>query len=271
MTGSGKPGALDWSVGHYETTAAQLAPAAAVVVQRASLQPGDRVLDLGCGTGNAAILASRTGATVLGVDPAARLLQVAQDRATAEGLEINFAPGDAASIPMAEENVEVILSVFALIFAPDPRAAAAEASRVLASSGRIVLSAWLPMGTIFEMNSVAADTVRKALGAAASPKGFPWHDGEALIGLFGTYGFGVELEEHSLTYSASSVEEFLETESSNHPMAVAGIAVLEQLGQAEELRERLRVILTHGNEDAKAFRTTSRYVVAVLDRRDSHR
>lgn len=48
MTGSGQPpAAIDWGVGRYETTAAQLAPAAAVVVQRASLRPGERVLDLG--------------------------------------------------------------------------------------------------------------------------------------------------------------------------------------------------------------------------------
>jgi len=83
MTGSGQPpAAIDWGAGHYETTAAQLAPAAAAV-QRASLRPGERVLDLGCGTGNAALLAARAGTTVTGVDPAARLLKVAQDRAAA--------------------------------------------------------------------------------------------------------------------------------------------------------------------------------------------
>jgi SAM-dependent methyltransferase len=82
MTGSGQPpAAIDWGAGRDETTAAQLAPAAAVVVQRASLRPGERVLDLGCGTGNAALLAVRAGSAVTGVDPAARLLEVARNRA----------------------------------------------------------------------------------------------------------------------------------------------------------------------------------------------
>jgi hypothetical protein len=138
--------------------------------------------------------------------------------------------------------------------------------RVLGPSGRIVLSAWLPTGTVFEMNSVAADAVRRAVGAPAPAKGFPWHDRDALAGLFGTYGFAVELKEHSLTFSAASVDEYLEVESRNHPMAVTGIAVLEQLGQAEALRNRLHHILTEGNEDPGAFRATSRYVVAVLKR-----
>jgi hypothetical protein len=116
------------------------------------------------------------------------------------------------------------------------------------------------------MNLVAADTVRRAVGAPAPAKGFPWHDRHALAGLFGTYGFGVELEEHSLTFSAASVDEYLEVESRNHPVAVTGIAVLEQLGQAEALRKRLHHILTEGNENPNAFRATSRYVVAILKR-----
>jgi SAM-dependent methyltransferase len=269
MTGSGQPpAAIDWGVGHYETTAARLAPAAEVVVQRASLRPGERVLDLGCGTGNAALLAVRAGSTVTGVDPAVRLLEVARDRAAAEGVEIDFASGDAASIPLAEASVDAIVSVFAVIFAPDPGDAAAEMCRVLGPSGRIVLTAWLPTGTVFEMNSAAADAVRRAVGAPAPAQGFPWHDRDALARLFGTYGFGVELEEHSLTFSAASVDEFLEVESRNHPMAVTGIAVLEQLGQAEALRKRLHHILAEGNEDPDAFRATSRYVVAVLERHD---
>lgn len=270
MTGSGRPPVgLDWSVGHHETTAAQLAPAARVVVERACLQPGERVLDLGCGTGNGAVLAARAGSMVTGVDPAARLVEVARARAASDGVAIDFRPGEAASIPMAEASVDIILSVFAVIFATDPGAAATEMSRVLSPVGRIVMSAWLPTGAIFEMNSVAAETVMRAVGIPAPPKRFPWHDHDALVGLFGPHGFDADLEEHSLVFTAESVEDYLQEEARNHPMAVSGVAVLEQLGQAEALRDRLRRILTEGNEDPRAFNATSRYVVATLKRHNT--
>lgn len=263
---SNGPGALDWGVGRYETTAAQLLPASKIVVERAGLRSGERVLDLGCGTGNAALLAAQQGARVTAVDPASRLLEVARDRAAAERADIEFRSGEAASIPAETGEMDVVLSVFALIFAADPAAAAAEVARVLSPTGRLVLSAWLPVGPIFQMNAVAAETVREAVGAPPMPRGFAWHDGEALRELLEPHGFSVELDKHSLEFRAPSVQQYVETETRNHPAAVAGMAVLEQFGQAEALRTRLLEILQDGNEDSDAFRVTSHYIVATATR-----
>lgn len=120
MTGVGA-GALraDWGVGQYERTAAQLAPTSVVVVERAAPQASERVLDLGCGTGNAALLAAGRGAPVTGVDPAPRLLDVARARAADEGADVTFALGEATAIPMESGSVDVLLSVFGVTFAPD--------------------------------------------------------------------------------------------------------------------------------------------------------
>ncbi|HZU74040.1 MAG TPA: methyltransferase domain-containing protein [Acidimicrobiales bacterium] len=257
---------LDWGAGRYETTAEQLLPAARAAVAHAGLQAGERVLDLGCGTGNAALLMAAPGHQVTGVDPAPRLLDVARARAAEAGRGIRFLPGDAAAIPLGDSEIDVIVSVFALIFAPDPQAAAGEMARVLDSSGRIVLTAWIPAGAIYEMNSAAQGAVIQALGAPTPPPGFAWHKSDALQSLFGPHGFAVALEEHSLAFTAPSVEAFLESESSNHPMAVTGMAVLEQRGGADALRVRLREILEAGNEDPRGFRATSRYVVATAQR-----
>jgi SAM-dependent methyltransferase len=258
--------ALDWGVGSYESLAGQLLPAARVVVESAGLRPDERVLDLGCGTGNAALLAADRCGEVTGVDPASRLLEIARAQAAREGKKVTFRHGEAASLPVDDSAVDVILSVFALIFAPDPDAAAAEMSRVLAPGGRIVLSAWIPAGAMFEMTSTASETIRQAVGAPPGPAPFAWEQRDALLNLLAPHGFSVEVKHHALAFTASSAQEFLDDQAQNHPMAVAGLSVLEQLGQAQALRTRLLGILENGNEDAAKFRVTSRYVVATARR-----
>ena len=258
--------AMDWGIGSYESLAAQLLPAARVVVESAGLRPEERVLDLGCGTGNAALLAAERTGEVTGVDPASRLLEIARAQAAREGKTVTFLPGEAASLPVGDCAVDVILSVFALIFVPDPGAAAAEMSRVLAPGGRIVLSAWIPAGAMFEMTSTAADAARKAVGTPPGPAPFAWEQRDALLDLLGPHGFSVEVTHHALAFTASSAREFLDDQTQHHPMAVAGLRVLEQLGQAQAVRARLLAILQNGNEDAGKFRVTSRYVVATARR-----
>ena len=74
---------FDWGLGRYEDTAARLQPAARVVVERAAPAAGEHVVDVRCGTGNAALLAVERGTGVIGVDPAPRLLEVARREAAA--------------------------------------------------------------------------------------------------------------------------------------------------------------------------------------------
>ena len=258
--------ALDWGLGRYESTAERLLPAAHAVVERAALHAGERVLDLGCGTGNAALLAAAHGAEVTGVDPASRLLEVARARAAGEGAEVTFLSGEAASLPVGDASMDVIVSVFGVIFAPDALAAGAEMSRVLTARGRIVLSAWLPQGTLFEFTSAATEAVRNALGAPPPPKPFAWHDRGALSALLAPHGFTVDVAQHSLSITDTSPAAYLDGESRKHPLAVAGFEILERLGQVESVRSRLLNILEAGNEDPAGFEITSPYVVAFARR-----
>jgi SAM-dependent methyltransferase len=257
---------FDWGLGRYEDTATRLEPAARVVVEAAAPVAGERVVDVGCGTGNAALPAAERGATVTGVDPAPRLLDVARAEAAARGLDATFAPGHAAGIPLEDGEADVVLSVFGVIFASDPRAAAAEMVRVSAPGGRIVLSAWLPTGATHRAVSAAAEAVRAALGAPAAPPPFAWHERTALATLFAPYDLEVTVEEASLAFTASSPRAYLE-EQGEHPLAKAGQAVLGPRGEGDALRERMLAIYEAANEDPDAFRVTSRYVVATARRR----
>jgi SAM-dependent methyltransferase len=257
--------ALDWGHGRYEDTAAQLEPAARVVVERAAPAPGERVVDVGTGTGNAALLAAAGGARVTGVDPAPRLLDVARKEAAARGLDATFVVGDAAALPLADGETDVVLSVFGVIFASDARAAAAELARVTAPAGRIVLSAWIPEGAISEAVRAAGEAVRRALGAPAGPPPFPWHERDVLAELFAPHGFEVSLDEHRLAFTGESPQAYLDAQA-EHPLALAGRAVLEPRGEGEALQQRMLAIYEAANEDPDAFRVTSRYVVAIARR-----
>jgi len=256
---------FDWGVGRYEDIAAQLQPAARALVDYAAPTAGERVVDVGCGTGNAALLAAELGAQVTGVDPAERLLEVAAQRAAASGLKARFVRGEAAALPLEEGHADLVLSVFGVIFASDPSAAVAEMVRVATTQGRIVFSAWNPSGAVHRAVVTAGEAVRRALGAPTGPPPFPWHQRTALAELFAPHGFHVRIDEERLSFRASSPEAFVDQQA-DHPLAVAGREVLDPRGESESLRERMIEIYAAANEDPDAFRVTSRYIIASARR-----
>jgi SAM-dependent methyltransferase len=257
---------MEWGQGRYEHVAAQLLPAAEVVVDRAVPRPGDRVVDVGCGTGNAALLAAERGATVTGVDPAQRLIDVAAAEAESRGLDATFVVGEAAEMPLPDSSADILISVFGAIFAPDPKAAAAEMARVLAADGRMLLAAWIPDGAVSRAVRLSRETVAEALGQPP-PVPFAWHEEARLRELFEPHALDVTLEEQTISFTAPSPEEFVDTEAENHPLAVAARPIVEGAGRGEELRRGILEIYEEANEDPSAFRVTSRYVVATLKRR----
>jgi SAM-dependent methyltransferase len=256
---------MEWGRGQYERIAEQVLPAAEVVVDRASPREGEHVIDVGCGTGNAALLAAERGARVTGVDPAQRLLDVAAAEAAERGLEASFVPGEAASLPLPDGSADAVISVFGVIFAPDPQAAAFELARVTAREGRIVNSAWIPAGAIFDAIKERRELVAEATGEPPAPPPFPWHEADAVAELFGAHGFSVSMEEQTIAFDAPSAREFAEGEFQFHPMWVG---VRQKLGdeRAEEVRDRGLAIYERANEDPSGFLVTSRYVVAMIRR-----
>jgi len=111
------------------------------------IQPGDRVLDIACGPGTAALVAREMGATsVLGVDFSAGMIARAREAAAdIEGLE--FLEGNALALPVEDGSFGVVVSNFGMIFAPDPARAVREMARVLVPRGRVGFTAWLRSGT----------------------------------------------------------------------------------------------------------------------------
>ena len=254
---------VDWGLGNYEYTATQLLPVAERVVALAGIEPEHRVLDLGAGTGNAALIAARSGARVTAADPAPRLLRVADERAAAESLELETVEASAEELPFADGAFDRVLCVFSVIFSPEPERAFAETLRVVAPGGAALITAWIPEGAISEMVGVFRRAMA-SLGPGPGGNPFPWHDPDAIERLAGEHGASVTVEEAELAFEGDSPEAYFAAEQANHPMSLAMRPALERAGIADRVAEEALDVLRHGNEVADGFRVTSRYRIFTV-------
>ncbi len=137
-----------WTSGDFSQIAPFIASEGAALIARLNLQPGAKVLDVACGTGNLAIPAARTGAVVTGVDIAPNSLAAARERAEREDLTIQFDEGDAEELPYPDGTFDVVVSMFGAMFAPRPEKVVAEFARVCRPGGLIAMANWTPQGFI---------------------------------------------------------------------------------------------------------------------------
>jgi SAM-dependent methyltransferase len=129
---------------HFAPLEALTTPAAANLVNFAKVSAGQKVLDVGCGTGVVAVTAARKGARVRALDLTPQLLERARENASIAKLEIDFCEGDAEALPFGDGEFDVVLSQFGHMFAPRPDITIREMLRVLKKGGTIAFATWPP-------------------------------------------------------------------------------------------------------------------------------
>jgi SAM-dependent methyltransferase len=141
-----------WASGDYPKLAAELvSPLGPVLVEATGVGSGDRVLDVAAGTGNAAIPAAETGASVVASDLCPELLESGRRLAAERGVELEWREANAHELPFSDNEFDVVMSCIGVMFAPFHQRAADELVRVCKLGGRIGLISWTPEGHIGQL------------------------------------------------------------------------------------------------------------------------
>jgi ubiquinone/menaquinone biosynthesis C-methylase UbiE len=170
-----------WMTGDYDRFSRFMEKGAERFYKGLEIQPGTRLLDVGCGAGQLALIAARAGADATGCDIATNWLEKAHARATAEGLRVRFEDGDAEALPYNDAEFDAVVSLVGAMFAPRPELVAAELTRVCRPGGMIAMANWTPSGFIGQMFKVIARHI--------APSGMPaptlWGDEATVRARFG--------------------------------------------------------------------------------------
>ena len=198
---------------NYTSTAAEIyerhfvpaiaTPVSADLLSAAALQPGERVLDVACGTGVVARLAAEqvgTSGSVVGLDIAADMIDVAKAVPSA-GAPIEWQVGDARSLPLPDNSYDAVLCQMGLMFMEDRPAAVGSMHRVLTPGGRLVVNTPGRIQPAFElMEQAIVDHISPELGGFVRAV-FSMHDPDAVATLLRDAG----LHDVTLTVSTATL------------------------------------------------------------------
>jgi SAM-dependent methyltransferase len=189
------------SDGHLDAAAEAIREIGELLVERTGVEPGMEVLDVGTGTGNAAVPAGKEGARVTGLERAPELLDVARERAADYMLEPEWVQGRVEELPFGDASFDRVLSAFGHMFAPRQERVASELRRVCRPGGALGLCAWTPDGLGGRMLEALAGHLPPPAGYEAAPSS--WGDERRLRELLGD---GVRAERRSVSFTAGSPE-----------------------------------------------------------------
>jgi ubiquinone/menaquinone biosynthesis C-methylase UbiE len=233
-----------WDAGDYAALAPYIAGVGELLVERAGVEEGMRVLDVACGTGSTALPAARAGARATGLDLVPKLLEAGRAKAEAAGVEIEWVEGDAEALPFEDGAFDRVFSTFGHMFAPRHRTVADEMLRVCAPGGTIGICCWTPEGTVGDTFRISGSFMPPPPDFASPP--ILWGTEQHVREMFGSRARDFAFERHSATIEWESPEGFADFFM---PRFGPMVAARERLGDRfAELREQILTMWKEVNQ-----------------------
>ncbi len=248
-----------WGVGPYQRITETITDIHEKVIDRLAPEPGERWLDLACGTGAVAERAAALGVDVTGVDLAPALIETATKRAAELDLDIDYRVGDCEQLEVPDASFDVVSSTCGVMFAPDHAATARELGRVMKKDGRLGLANWTLTGGLAKMFKMMAPF--QPAPPPSSP--FDWGDRSVVADLLGET-FDLTVEEDTSTLTLDSGETYWKLFSTSYGPTKT---LAHSLGDRREELHRAWVDFFETNYRANGEIVHPREYLLVLGRR----
>jgi SAM-dependent methyltransferase len=232
-------------------------------------RPGERILDVGCGTGQTTLaLAARVGAqgSVLGVDISAPMLSIARRRAEAARLsQARFVEADAQTFRFEAGDFDGVFSRFGVMFFADPVAAFGNIRRALKPGGRLAFVCWRAVGENPWMTpstgDVLADAPPTPRPEPGAPGPFGFADPERVQGILTEAGFvDVAIARHDAKIGGNSLDDTIALSLNVGPL---GALMRERPEKRDAVVSELRKSLSVHLHDGKVSQDGATWIVTA--------
>jgi ubiquinone/menaquinone biosynthesis C-methylase UbiE len=253
-----------WSSGDYAVIGTTLSITGELLCEAVDLRPGQRVLDVAAGNGNATLAAARRWGDVTSTDYVAALLERGRAKAAAERLPVTFQEADAEQLPFADSSFDVVLSVFGVMFTPNQEQAAQELLRVCRPGGKIGLANWTPEGFIGHVFRTIGKYIPPPPGV--KPPAL-WGTEQRLSELFGDGISELRINRRFFVFRYRSAEHWLEVFRTYYGPVLKAFAALDAAGQAGLARDLTELLQRFNQGGTNTLAVPSEYLEVVATRR----
>ena len=246
-----------WEKGDFTKIAAFMRMSGAALAKSIGVEPGARVLDVGCGDGTTALPLAQLGADVTGIDIASNLVKAGNARAAEAGLpRLSFHEGDASRLEgVADDTFDLTLSIFGAMFAPRPFDVAKEMVRVTKPGGRVLMGNWIPGDPTFISQVLRISSAFMPPPPADFVSPMTWGITDHVVERFTKAGVAADriaTEEDTFHFTSASQgpAEFVDLFKHFYGPTMNAFDAATKIGKADDLEQQLIALAQEHNKSA---------------------